>query len=83
MSAGGVPAPPRTLLEEILVDEPLSARELELLAHLAAGDTALESGARVFLSVETVKSYRKRIIAKLGARNGTHAAVIAVRRGLI
>jgi hypothetical protein len=30
-----------------------------------------------------VKGYRKRIIAKLGARNGTHAVVLAIRRGLL
>ena len=40
-------------------------------------------GARLFLSSETVKSYRKRIIAKLGARNGTHAVALALRSGLL
>ena len=29
------------------------------------------------------RSYRKRIIAKLGARNGTHAVALALRKGLL
>jgi DNA-binding CsgD family transcriptional regulator len=30
-----------------------------------------------------VKSYRKRVIAKLGARNGAHAVALALRSGLL
>jgi DNA-binding CsgD family transcriptional regulator len=72
-----------TLLGEILEGEPLTERETEILAAAAEGETAAQTGARLFLSSETVKGYRKRIIAKLGARNGTHAVVLAIRRGLL
>ena len=70
-----------TLLAEILEGEPLNPREREILAGAAEGETAAQTGARLYLSPETVKSYRKRIIAKLGARNGTHAVALALRAG--
>jgi DNA-binding CsgD family transcriptional regulator len=72
-----------SLLGEILEGEPLTAREPEILAGAAEGETAAQTGARLFLSSETVKSYRKRVIAKLGARNGTHAVALAMRSGLL
>ena len=72
-----------TLLAEILHGEPLNDREADILAGAAAGETAAQTGARLYLSPETVKSYRKRIIAKLGARNGTHAVALALRSGLL
>jgi two-component system, NarL family, nitrate/nitrite response regulator NarL len=72
-----------SLLGEILEGEPLTDREAEVLAGAADGETAAQTGARLFLSSETVKGYRKRIIAKLGARNGTHAVAIALRRGVL
>ncbi len=72
-----------TMLAEILHGEPLNDRETEILAGAANGETAAQTGARLFLSPETVKSYRKRVIAKLGARNGTHAVALALRSGLL
>lgn len=72
-----------TLLGEILRGEPLTYRERDVLAGLADGETAEETAARLYLSSETVRSYRKRVIAKLGARNGPHAVAEAYKRGLL
>ena len=72
-----------SLLAEVLEGEPLTDRETEVLADAAEGETAAQTGARLFLSSETVKSYRKRVIAKLGAKNGTHAVALALRSGLL
>jgi DNA-binding CsgD family transcriptional regulator len=72
-----------SLLGEILEGEPLTARERDVLAGAADGETAEQTGARLYLSSETVKSYRKRAIAKLGAKNGTHAVALALRTGLL
>ncbi len=72
-----------SLLGEVLEGEPLTPREHEILAGAADGETAAQTGARLYLSSETVKSYRKRVIAKLGARNGTHAVALALRSGLL
>jgi DNA-binding CsgD family transcriptional regulator len=75
--------PPRTLSEEVFAGNPLTERELETLELAATGRSASDTGGRLHLSSETVKGYRKRIIAKLAARNLTHAVVIAVGMGYI
>ena len=71
------------LLRELLEGDDLTEREIDVLCLTAEGFTSQEVGEKLFLSSETVKGYRKRIIAKLGARNGTHAVVLAIRSGLI
>jgi two-component system NarL family response regulator len=72
-----------TLLAEILEGRELTEREIDVLCHMAEGLTASETGERMFLAVETVKGYRKRVIAKIGARNGTHAVTLAFRRCML
>jgi len=53
-------------------------REVEVLALVAQGHTNAEIGAALYISEETVKSHLRHIIAKMGARNRTHAVAIAV-----
>ena len=62
---------------------PLAPGELETLADAAVGLTAEESGRKRHRSIETVKSQRKNAIAKLFARNTTHAVHLAHRLGLL
>lgn len=47
----------------------LSIRELEILDLIMQGHTNNEIAARLFISYETVKSHRKHILAKTGAKN--------------
>lgn len=54
-----------------------------MLDGAADGESAAETAARLHLSVETVKDYRKRAVAKLRARNLIHAVVIAIRREML
>ena len=61
----------------------LSGREMQVLELLAEGDSNPEIAVALGLSEETIKTHVKHCIAKLGARNRTHAAVLALRRGLI
>lgn len=82
-SSSSGPSAARTLLGEILEGDPLTERELEVLEHMAAGLTAAESGSELYLSGETVKGYRKRVVAKLGARNGSNAVALGFRQRLI
>jgi DNA-binding CsgD family transcriptional regulator len=63
----------RTLLEEIIRGKSLSAAEERVLLRAAFGDRAGDTAELLNYSVETVKGYRKTSIAKLGARNLTHA----------
>ena len=61
----------------------LSEREREILQLLAEGFHTEEVARRIGLSIETVKSDTKRVIAKLQADSRTHAVAIALRRALI
>jgi DNA-binding NarL/FixJ family response regulator len=65
-----------------LVD-PLTERELEILRHLAAGRSNREIARAVFLSEGTVKNHVTSILAKLGARDRTQAALRASALGLL
>lgn len=65
------------------VSQPLSARELEVLALIVEGLTNKEIGRRLNLSPDTVKNHVVHIIEKLGVSDRTQAAVTAIRMGLI
>ncbi|WP_018655134.1 response regulator [Actinomadura flavalba] len=60
---------------------PLTPRESAVLHGLAAGLSNAEIAAAHHLSPETVKSHIKSILAKLGVRDRTQAAVWAHRSG--
>lgn len=63
--------------------EPLTARELELLAYLPSRLTNAELAAQCFVSLNTVKTHMAHIYRKLGA-NGRDAAIARARElGLI
>jgi len=61
----------------------LSAVELAVLRDAAEGMTMVESASHRVKSIETVKTQRKSLLLKLGARNMTHAVAIASSSGLI
>jgi DNA-binding NarL/FixJ family response regulator len=65
-----------------LEQEP-TAREIEVLQHVADGLVNREIGVRLFLSEETVKSHVRHLLAKLQARSRAHAVAVGFRRGLI
>ena len=60
---------------------PLTAREEDVLALLALGLTNTEIGARLFLSLGTVKVHIAGVLAKLGVRNRVEAAMWAYESG--
>jgi len=64
-------------------DEPLTGRELQVLALLAEGLPNKAIASRLGISDQTVKFHVAAIIGKLGAANRTEAVRLAVRRGLI
>jgi DNA-binding CsgD family transcriptional regulator len=61
---------------------PLSGRERELLALLAAGLTDAEIGEKLFISIRTVRSHLDRIRDKTGRRKRVELARLAVESGL-
>lgn len=63
--------------EDSAKDDPLSARELEVLQHLAAGDSNKEIAFTLGISENTVKNHVNNILGKLRVRNRTEAALKA------
>src|SRR4026209_1386051 len=63
--------------------EPLTAREIQVLELLAEGLPNKTIAARPGASDQTVKFHVSSISGKLGAANRTDAVRLAVRRGLI
>jgi DNA-binding NarL/FixJ family response regulator len=61
----------------------LSAREEEVLALIALGKSNSEIGNELFLSVDTVKTYVRRLYAKLGVRNRAQAALCAAAYNML
>ncbi|QDV10893.1 Response regulator protein VraR [Rosistilla oblonga] len=74
MSRSGKEAPP--------MDVPLTAREVQVLRHVALGLSNKEIGCSLNISVETVKEHVQNILRKLNAADRTDAAVRAVKMGL-
>ena len=64
-------------------EEPLTAREVQVLELLAEGLPNKTIAARLGISDQTVKFHVSSISGKLGAANRTDAVRRAVRRGLI
>jgi len=61
----------------------LSSREREMLKLVAEGLTYCEIADRMFLSPETIKSYRKNLLLKLDAKNTAVLVRIAIEQKLI
>jgi DNA-binding NarL/FixJ family response regulator len=61
----------------------LTNRERELLRFIADGYSNQEIADKIFLSVETVKTYRKNLILKLGAKNSMMLVKIAIEKQFI
>jgi DNA-binding NarL/FixJ family response regulator len=70
-------------LAEHMSDESLTAREIDVLRHIAGGNRNRDIAERLCISEETVKVHVKHIMEKLGASDRTQAVAIAVRRGII
>lgn len=70
-------------LAEHYSDEALTAREIEVLQQVAAGNRNRDIADKLSIAEETVKVHIKHIMEKLGAADRTQAVAIGVRRGII
>lgn len=61
----------------------LTRRQREILQLLADGESTTVAARELDVSEETVKTHTKNALARLGARNRTHAVAIALRESLI
>jgi DNA-binding NarL/FixJ family response regulator len=62
---------------------PLTRRERQVIELLIDGLTNREIAMRLVVEPDTIKDHVQSIIKKLGATDRTHAAVIAVRGGIV
>ena len=61
----------------------LSAREREVLKLVVQGQTNKEIATALFISDITARNHVISVLSKLGAKDRTEAATIAIRRGLV
>jgi len=80
------PAATATLLEQLRGEAPfesLTAREAEVLRHVANGLTNKAIAVRLGISEHTVKFHLGSAMGKLGAASRAEAVAVAMRRGAI
>jgi DNA-binding NarL/FixJ family response regulator len=61
----------------------LSAREMEVLRHIAHGLSNKEIAEAMGISNETVKTHVGRLMVKLGVQDRAHALMVAMERGIL
>jgi DNA-binding CsgD family transcriptional regulator len=61
----------------------LTARELEVLRHVARGSSNKEIAADLGITTHTVKYHLAAVLEKLGVRSRTEAVSLGVRKGLV
>jgi DNA-binding NarL/FixJ family response regulator len=61
----------------------MTPRELEVLRHLAKGESTEDIANSLYVSVSTVRNHRQNILMKLDAHSKLAAVAIAARHGLI
>src|SRR5215472_7706631 len=85
VAGGGRPIPPEVAqrLSERMFQAALTAREIEVLQHVARGMRNKEIAADLKISDETVQGHVKNILAKLSVHDRTEAVAVAIRRGIV
>ncbi|MBR4596575.1 MAG: helix-turn-helix transcriptional regulator [Bacteroidales bacterium] len=75
------------VIEEALEEKPLAQeltdREMEIVPLLAAGLTSQQIADKVYLSLATIKWYRKRLLEKFQASNSAELVSILKEKGLL
>jgi two-component system NarL family response regulator len=70
-------------LAERVSSSALTARELGVLERIVAGRANKEIASDLNISEATVKSHINNLLSKLGVSDRTHAATVALQRGIV
>lgn len=77
------PSVARQMIEATTASETLTAREREVLRHIARGLSNRDIAAALSLGEETVKTHIAHVLSKLRVENRAQALVQALKRGLV
>jgi DNA-binding NarL/FixJ family response regulator len=69
--------------DQIGMHDKLSDRELEVLKHVAAGESLIRIAALLHLSPSTVTTYRARVLEKMGMKSNAELTRYALEHGLL
>ena len=69
--------------DHLLQQDRPTEREFEVLRLVMEGCSNIDVAEQLFVSAQTVKSHVANCLSKLGARDRTHAVVMALRTGQI
>ena len=75
--------PRRPARRHAFAGQVLSEREIQVIRLVARGHSNQQIADELFLSLETVRTYLRRMFAKLGVHDRTHLAVLAHQAGLL
>lgn len=70
-------------LAERMSTQALTNRELKVLERIVAGRANKEIASDLLISEATVKSHINSLLGKLGVSDRTHAATVALQRGIV
>jgi DNA-binding NarL/FixJ family response regulator len=70
-------------LAERMSGQALTARELAVLERIVAGRANKEIASDLDISEATVKTHINNLLGKLGVSDRTHAATVAIQRGIV
>jgi two-component system NarL family response regulator len=78
-----IPSPVAEKLAQRVSGQELTTRELQVLERIVAGRANRDIAADLCISEATVKTHINSLLGKLGVADRTHAATVAIQRGLV
>jgi two-component system NarL family response regulator len=78
-----IPSPVAEKLAQRVSGQELTTRELEVLERIVAGRANKDISSDLCISEATVKTHINSLLGKLGVADRTHAATVAIERGLV
>ncbi len=78
-----IPAAIAEKLADRVSGQELTARELQVLERIVAGRSNRDAANDLGISETTVKTHVNSLLSKLGVADRTHAATLAIQRGIV